>query len=404
MSAPRAAFQGLAASLFRTLLTVATLAVGVATLIVMAAVGRGARDALVSEIARMGTNLILVNAGKKEIVAGRQRQMRIVTTLVKKDAQAILDKIPGVRQVAPLKSGKVKVKYGIQANQAGLVGTWAAYQSIRNASLTSGRFFEALENRGALRVAVLGPTVVENLYPRGLDPVGTTLRIGRVPFEVIGVLEKRGMTGAGTDEDNIVVVPLKTALRRVFNHLHVNTILVQAEREGEMAPIAGQTARLLRQRHRLYGARPDDFTIETQTELLEARKEVSDRFQLVVVGASLLTLLVGGIGILAVMMIGIRRRQAEIGLRRALGATRKDILMQFLLEAGYTTLLGAVVGTLLAVVAGQVIVRFTGIPLSHSPWAILAAELLALFMGLGAAIYPAWRASRTEPAAALRPS
>jgi len=401
MRAPQAAFRALSFSPARTLLTIGAISAGVATIIIMAAVGRGARDAVAAEIARMGTNLIMVTAGKMGVVAGRKRQLKEMTTLTRQDAEAIERSFPNALRVVPLKSGKVTLTHMGFSPKAALVGTTSHYPAIRNTGLSSGYFFETADELGALKVAVLGLTALRNLYPPGMDPIGTTIRVNRIPFKVIGVMEERGASISGDDEDNQIFIPLKTALRRVFNAFHINTILVQAKREDQMEGLTKGISGLLRRRHRLRGRRPNDFTIESQTELLRTREKVSARFSFMIAGASVITLFVGGLGIFAMMTIGVRRRRIEIGLRRALGATRGDILRQFLLEAVYMALCGAIAGTLIAFLVGLFIARYTGWPLSHSLWAIGIAEALALFMGVGAGVYPSWRASRIEPAEAL---
>ena len=264
-----------------------------------------------------------------------------------------------------------------------------------------GRFFDADEVQGAQRVAVVGQTVLTNLgVARNL--MGETLRINNVPFEVIGVLEPKGVNYAGIDEDDQVLIPISTALRRLFNLTFLSSLYIQAKDERAMGTAARQVAQLLRERHRIKAGQPEDFTLQTQTEILDAARETSQTFSLLLASIAGVSLFVGGIGILAMMVISVRERTREIGVRRAVGARRRDILLQFILEATTLSLAGGVVGSLVGIAGGVLFARATGWPTAISPVAILIAFGVSAAIGIFFGAYPARRAARLDPIVALR--
>jgi putative ABC transport system permease protein len=271
---------------------------------------------------------------------------------------------------------------------------------IRNIELAAGRRFDAEENRTRRRVAVLGPTVTANLF-EGTDPLGLQVRIGRVPFEIIGVTRSKGMDVNGIDQDDLILVPLESAMRRLFNVDFIDTIHAQAGGAELLNRAEGEIRALLRDRHRL-GDKPDDFTIQNQATLLEAERETAQSMTLLIGSVSAISLVVGGIGILAVMLISVRERTHEIGLRRALGATRRDIRLQFLLESGLIAGAGGVVGVLVGVVAVVAVGRLGYWPAIISWPAALGGCIFSIAVGLIFGIYPAMRAAALEPIEALR--
>ncbi len=396
------ALRALYAHKVRTGLTLLGIVIGTSAVVAMVAIGQGTRAEVLRKVESLGTNLLLVNAGQVKLYAGRPRQSgAVVITLTNKDAEAIADDSTSVMAVAPAQSRKMQVKYGESTTTTSIVGTTPQYQDVRNFRPAQGEFFEDDQARSSARVAVLGRTVVQNLFG-GNDPVGETIRINRVPFEVIGVMEPKGLDISGQDQDDQIFIPLRTALRRVFNLTYVSTIYVSVRDNREMYSASLEIRDLLRERHRLKPNVPDDFTIQSQTAILDAQEAVSGTFTLLLSSIGGISLIVGGIGILAIMLIAVRERTREIGIRRALGARRKDILLQFLIETMVLTVLGAISGVVVGLVGAKITSLATGWPMLI-PWVVAGATVVfSVLLGLAFGVYPASKAASLDPVVALR--
>lgn len=397
----RIALKAVTAHKLRAVLATLGIVVGVAAVIVMLAVGEGARRQVLGKIEGLGTNLVIVSAGQTKLVAGRPQIVGNVTTLDLRDVRAITEECPAVSQVVPIHNRKLAVKYGTGTTNANIVGTSAEFADVREFRTIRGRFFDSDDVVSAQRVAVVGQTVLTNLGA-GRDVTGEMIRIGNVPFEVIGVLEPKGLNYAGIDEDDQILIPIATTLRRLFNATHLTSLYVQARDERVMDTAAAQVAEILRERHRIRAARPDDFTIQTQAEILEAAQETSQTFSLLLGSVAGISLFVGGIGILAMMVISVRERIREIGVRRAVGARRRDILLQFVLEAASLSLAGGLIGIVVGLAGGTILGQMTGWPTAVSPLAILLAVGVSAAVGVFFGAYPARRAARLDPIVALR--
>ena len=393
-------YEILAAHKLRTLLSMLCIIVGVGAVVLMVAAGKGAEKRILDRIRDMGTNLVVVNAGQTRIVAGRQRQMATVTTLIPDDARAIVTDCPSVRLAAPAASKKLAARFESENANTNVVGMTPDGFFIRNIEVAAGRFFDAEESRGRRRVAILGPTVVRNLFS-GDDPIGQKIRIGRVPFEVIGVTRPKGTDANGADQDDLIIVPLTTAMRRLFNVTYVDRIFVQAVNADALYQAEKEIRNILRQHHRLR-EKPDDFTIQNQAALLKTERETSLEMTLLVGSVSGISLLVGGVGILAVMLISVRERTGEIGLKRAVGALKRDIRNQFLLEAAILSGAGGLIGVLLGV-SGALTLSRLGYWETVISWPSAAVGFLfSVSLGIVFGIYPALRAADLEPIEALR--
>lgn len=390
----------LTANPLRTFLSVIGMVVGIASVILMVAAGQGAQKQILDRIRNMGTDLIVVNAGQTQIIAGRQRQMSTVTTLVPADAEAIAEECPSVASVAPFVSKKFTVRWEDEDANTNVVGMAASGFAIRNFAPARGALFTDEESRALKRVAVVGPTVVKNLFGE-TSPIGLTIRLGRVPFEVVGVLFPKGIDQNGADQDDLIIVPIGTAMRRLLNVTYVQSIYVQAKTTLSMGKAESEIRDLLRTRHRLRES-PDDFTIQNQETLLATERETSQSMTILIGSVAGISLLVGGVGILAVMLISIRERRGEIGLRRALGARRPDIRLQFLIEsillAGSGGTIGVIVGVGCAFGLSALGYWETRISWSSTAVALVFSAVLGVFFG----IYPASRAASLEPIEALR--
>jgi len=398
----RVSRKQLAAHKLRTALALLGIVIGVSAVIIMVAIGNGAQEQVLSKIEAMGTNLLIINAGQVQKSAGRQQIRGTVTTLTLEDVEAVGRECSAVSAAAPLQSKKMQVKYGNLSTNTTVVGTTAAFQKVRNFHVATGAFFTDEENLASRRAAVLGHTVVKNLF-EGSNPVGESIRVGKVTFEVIGVMESKGVDLNGADQDDQVFIPIRTALRRVFNLPYINTINIQATSTETMARAVAQSTEILRDRHRLNKQqKPDDFTIQNQADLLEAQRETTDTFTMLIGSIAGISLLVGGIGILAIMLIAIRERTNEIGLRMAVGASRKDIMTQFVIEASILGVGGGLVGILLGILGAFSVRVATSWAVSISPDSVGLAFGFSLLVGLFFGVYPARRASLLDPITALR--
>ena len=386
----------------RTILSLIGIIIGVSAVIIMVAIGNGAQKEVLNKIESMGTNLIVVNAGQVQKTSGRQQIRGTVTTLTIEDADILASECPAVSKSTPVQTKKLLVKWGNLSSNTTITGTTSDYQTIRNFYIESGTFFSEEENKASVRYAVLGQTVVKNLFGKN-DPIGETVRIGRVPFKVIGIMESKGTDLNGVDQDDQIFIPVQTALRRVFNLTYINTINLQVLSSNEMDVAIKQVSEVLRERHRLDRLnKPDDFTIQNQVELLETQKETTDTFTALIVSVASISLIVGGIGILAIMLIAIKERIKEIGLRMAVGASRKDILFQFIIEATILSVGGGVIGIFIGVFIAIITSIATEWTLSISIPSIVYSFLFSLAIGLFFGVYPARKASMLDPIESLR--
>ena len=390
----------LVAHKLRTLLSVIGIVVGVGAVVLMVSAGRGAEKQIVDRIQGMGTNLLIVNAGRTMIIAGRQRQMDTVRTLLVSDALAIAKECPSVALAAPGVGKKLAVRWEDQDALTNVVGMTAEGFVVRNITVASGRPFDADESRAAKRVAILGPTASANLFGSA-DPLGQQIRVNKVPFEVIGVTTPKGMDISGLDQDDLIIVPLETAMRRLLNLDYVHVVYAQARSSAAIGPAEQEIAGLLRQRHRL-GSKPDDFTIQNQATLLATERETTGSMTLLIGSVAGISLLVGGVGILAVMLMSVRERTREIGLRRALGALRRDIRNQFLLESAVLAGAGGVAGVVGGVGLSLAVSSLGYWPAMISWPAASVAFTFSVLVGVFFGLYPAAQAAKLEPIEALR--
>ena len=390
--------RALFAHRLRAMLALSSVGIGVAALVLTSAIGAGAQKEVLRNLENMGPNLLVVRPSRVKNLAARKSISGAVTTLRVEDYEAIRG-LDLVATAAPDAERAVRVKAGTSVVTTKVVGTTADFPIVRRLRVGSGWFFD--DDPSAPRVAVLGARVSESLF--GADnPVGREIRIGAVPFEVIGVLREKGALADGSDEDNQILVPIRTALRRVLNTRWLSGVFVSVRDPRRMREAEVEIGQVLRARHRTGTAeRADDFEIQNTTKFLAAQKKAVDSFELLTGGLTAIALVVGGAGILALMFLSVRERTSEIGLRVAVGARPRDIVVQFLLEATFLALGGWLIGLVIGGLGTALVALGTewkvGVPVT----ALLTSLGMVLFIGLGFGAFPARRASLIPPIEAL---
>jgi putative ABC transport system permease protein len=399
----RIALRALMVNKMRSSLTMLGIIIGVGAVIAMIAVGSGAKQRIADQIASMGSNILIVLSGSSTS-GGMRFGAGTVPTLTVEDSKAILSEIPGVKAVAPTISGVSQVVFGNQNWSTIVYGTTPEILEVREWFLTSGRPFTQQEGDGAAKVCLLGKTVVDNLFG-GIDPIGQIIRIKKVPFTVIGVLAPKGQSTWGHDQDDTIFVPLTTAQKRLFGIQFlgmVRVITVQAREPEVMKTVEEQIIELLRQRHRIQPGQDNDFSVRNLTEVASSAEESARVMSLLLGTIASISLIVGGIGIMNIMLVSVTERTREIGIRIAVGAKGRDILLQFLIESLVLSLMGGIMGIGVGVAGTLILSNFTQWPVLFSVEAIGLAFLFAGSVGVFFGFYPARKASLLNPIEALR--
>jgi putative ABC transport system permease protein len=397
------ALRALMVNKMRSALTMLGIIIGVAAVIAMVAIGSGAKARIQEQIASMGSNLLVVMSGSSTS-GGFRGGMGTVPTLTVDDAKAIQTEVSAVKYTAPSINGVAQIVFGNQNWSTGVIGTTFEILDIRGWSLSSGRAFTQQDVDGATKVCLLGRTVVENLFG-GIDPVGQIVRIKNVPFTVIGVLAPKGQTTWGQDQDDTAMVPLTTAQKKLFGMQFpgmVRQIAVQAKEPEVMKEAEDQINALLRQRHRIQPNQENDFTVRNLTEVMATAEQSANVMSLLLGAIASISLIVGGIGIMNIMLVSVTERTREIGIRIAVGAKSKDILLQFLIESLVLSLIGGILGITIGITGTYILSHFTQWPTLLSIKAIFLAFAFAGSVGVFFGFYPARKASLLDPIEALR--
>jgi putative ABC transport system permease protein len=403
--AMKIAFGALRVNKLRSALTMLGIIIGVGAVIAMVAVGSGATERIQQQIASIGSNVIIVLPGSITASGVRLGTGNMVT-LTQDDARAVGRDCPSVQAVAPVSRGGAQVVYGNNNWGTSIQGTTPEYLSIRDIGIQSGSAFTQQDVDAAAKVALLGQTVVNNLF-NGTDPVGQAIRIKGVPFTVVGTLVPKGQSPTGQDQDDLVVMPITTAQKKVLGVTQakansVGSLIVQATGPQTIQTAQDQMRDLLRQRHHLQSGQDDDFTIRNLEEVFKAQETSSQVMSILLAAIASVSLIVGGIGIMNIMLVSVTERTREIGLRQAVGAKTKDILTQFLVEAVTLSILGGVVGIALGIVASELISYFAGWSTVIGLGSILLAFVFSALVGIFFGFYPARKAAYLDPIEALR--
>ncbi|HEX9686394.1 MAG TPA: ABC transporter permease [Burkholderiales bacterium] len=404
-SSIRIALRALRVNKLRSTLTMLGIIIGVAAVITMIAVGAGAQARVEDQIRGLGTNLVIlfpgsVTSGGVRMGAGSR------STLTEDDAYAIQREVRGVQAAAPTLRGTGQVVAGNSNWSTVFYGVTPEYFEARNWVLATGKIFDAADLSGSGKVALLGETVARSLFG-DLDPVGQVIRIRKVPFTVIGTLERKGQNLIGQDQDDVILMPISTARNRVLGggtarQRTVGSVSIKVRDGEDMSEVIGEVRSLLRQRHRLQPEADDDFMLRNLSEVLQAREESSRIMALLLAAIASVSLLVGGIGIMNIMLVSVTERTREIGLRMAVGARGRDILTQFLVEAVTLALIGGLLGIMLGVGGSYAIGHLAEWRTELNAQAILLAAGFAAAVGVFFGFYPARKASRLLPIEALR--
>jgi putative ABC transport system permease protein len=407
----RIALRALTANKMRSILTMLGIIIGVGAVIALLSVGHGFEQYITEQFQGLGSNLLFVIPGQLEgggpgsARAGRQRSQPLTVG----DAEAVADPflIPDVAAVAPEFGRSGTVLRGKLEMSTSISGVTPEYEGVRNFNAAQGEFIAQEHVNARSRVAVIGNTVAEEMFEEYEYPIGQTVKLNDVPFKVIGVLEAKGGTAFG-DDDNVVMIPISTAQTRLFNagsvrgDLVISVIFIQVVDQGDMGAIADRITEVLRERHRISFKDDDDFTVVNQADLIQVFGEFTAVFTTVLGAIAGISLLVGGIGIMNIMLVSVTERTREIGIRKAVGAKRRDILLQFLIEAIVLSMIGGLVGMMLGYGASTALAGLLDLQTVVTVGAILLATGFSAAVGLFFGIYPATRAARLHPIDALR--
>ena len=394
------ALDGMVSNKLRTFLTLLGIIIGVGAVIAMVSLGFGVKESIKDNISKLGSNLLMVSAGGRTATGARLAAGE-GAHLTFDDMLAIEKQVDGIAGISASVNSSYQLVAGNQNWTSRVEGTTPSNFEIQNYELEDGRLFTERDMNSRARVAVIGKTVADNLFP-GDDPVGQIMRIKKAPFQVIGVLKPKGSSGMGQDQDDTVIIPLTTAQNRMMGITHVQRITVQAENENVINDVQAEVEQVLRIRHKIKEGDYDDFTISNMAAIMDTMMATANSITLLLGCIAAISLLVGGIGIMNIMLVSVTERTREIGIRKALGATYNNILLQFLIEAMVIGVVGGFLGVVIGVIASYGISSFAGWNTVISWWAIVVAVVFSVGIGLFFGIYPARKAALLDPIDALR--
>jgi putative ABC transport system permease protein len=399
----RIAVRALRTNKMRSFLTMLGIIIGIAAVIAMIAIGSGASTIISEQIASIGSNILLVMPGSRTS-GGLRLGAGSTPTLTMDDARAIKTECQAVALAAPIVRGAAQVVYGNMNWSTGIMGVTPDYLAVRDWPVVEGRNLTPVDVEAATKNCLIGQTVAENLFGAE-SPLGKIVRIKKIPFTVVGILDRKGQSPQGSDQDDIIYIPLRTAQRKVFGSQFPNTvgsIMVQAKSEQDLDRAVEQVTTLLNQRHRVGPSRDADFTVRNLSELLDVAEQSSKAMSLLLGAVASISLIVGGIGIMNIMLVSVTERTREIGIRMAIGAKERDILLQFLTEAVLLTLVGGVIGMALGVAGAKLVSVLFNWPTLISLQAIAMAFGFSGAVGIFFGFYPARKAASLKPIEALR--
>ena len=397
------AWHAMSANRLRTFLTMLGMVIGVGAVILMMAIGEGAQQSIKRSIDSMGSNLFVILSGSSS-TSGSRSGSGNSSALNINDANAVGD-LEDIAAIAPISTGNAQIIFSGNNWNTSIIGTSPTYFSIRGWNVDSGELFSDADIRSANRVALIGKTVAENLFGDDIDPIGKTIRIKKSPFTILGVLESKGQSFDGRDQDDTIIVPITTAQRKLFGNQipgSVRMIMAQAKSEKYMGVAEEAISDLVRQRHNIRENAESDFSIRNLTAMAKTASDTAKTMSMLLGAIASISLLVGGIGIMNIMLVSVTERTREIGIRMAIGAREKDILLQFLLEACVISIVGCVIGIALGLGGALLVKKMVGAEILISMRSIVLAFSVAASVGVFFGYYPASKAAKLHPIEALR--
>ncbi|MCF0203441.1 MAG: ABC transporter permease [Bacteroidaceae bacterium] len=403
------AFRAIAANKMRSFLTMLGIIIGVASVIAMLAIGQGTKESIAAEISSMGSNMIMVMPGQ-DMRGGARQDASAMETLKMADYEAIRSECQYVKAVSPYVSKAGQFIYGNNNTPASLYGVGTDYLEIRQLNIKDGVMFTEQDIKQSAKVCVIGKTVIDNLFPDGQDPIGKTIRCNSIPFRIIGVLKSKGYNTMGMDQDNMVLTPYTTVMKRMLAQTHLSQIMCSAVTQELTDKAIEEITVILRSNHKLKdpsepGAEDgdeDDFNIRSQEELASTLNNMTGMLTILLASIAGISLLVGGIGIMNIMYVSVTERTKEIGLRMAVGARGFDILNQFLIESILLSVTGGVIGVVIGFGICQAVEAFANLAVTVLPWSVVLAFAVCTITGIFFGWYPAKKAARLDPIEALR--
>lgn len=401
------AIRAIAANKMRSFLTALGIIIGIAAVITMLAIGQGSKASIKANIAEMGSNMIMISPGA-DMRGGVRQDASSMETLKQADYQSIKDECNYISAISPTVNSSGQWIYGNNNTQSSIYGVNQDYLSIRQLKVADGEMFTDTDIKAASKVCILGQTVVDYLFPDGSDPIGKVVRFNSIPFRVIGVLKKKGYNSMGMDQDDLVLAPYTTVMKRIMAQTYLGGIVCSAITEEASQPAQDQITEILRRNHKLKDATDtteadeDDFNIRSQEEISSMMNSTMSTITILLGFVAGISLLVGGIGIMNIMYVSITERTREIGLRMSVGARGIDILNQFLIEAILLSVTGGIIGVILRVSLSLSLNYFFHIATQIEPWSIIMSFAVCTFTGVFFGWYPAKKAARLDPIEAIR--
>ena len=401
------ALRAIAANKMRSFLTALGIIIGIAAVITMLAIGQGSKASIKANIAEMGSNMIMISPGA-DMRGGVRQDASSMETLKQADYQSIKEDCNYISAISPTVNSSGQWIYGNNNTQSSIYGVNQDYLSIRQLKVADGEMFTDTDIKAAAKVCILGQTAVDYLFPDGSDPIGKVVRFNSIPFRVVGVLQKKGYNSMGMDQDDLVLAPYTTVMKRILAQTYLGGIVCSAITEEASQPAQDQISEILRHNHKLKDATEtteadeDDFNIRSQEEISSMMNSTMSTITILLGSVAGISLLVGGIGIMNIMYVSVTERTREIGLRMSVGARGIDILNQFLIEAILLSVTGGIIGVILGVSLSLSLNAFLHIATQIEPWSIIMSFAVCTFTGVFFGWYPAKKAARLDPIEAIR--